>query len=324
VGDLKNEFAFSWSRHQDFYTCPRRFYWKCYGSWHGWEDDAPLQTQLAYRLKHLQSVAMLVGDTFHAELSEVLRRRPERPCGVPAEQLRETMERRFFKRLRESRDKDWQRYGNVKDYAILFEDYYGEGLNEHDERRALDKLRQCVEGFARSGFGKRVFAVPKSKLRLIDPKGFDAKRAVLDGLLVYASPDLIAADDRGDLHIVDWKTGPPHKTSLAQLSIYGLVISEKNQAPLDRMTAHLVYVHAGVHEPYSDLAAGVDEARRNISTFVKDVQDRLTDIEANLAGDIDAFPMTTDLWKCRSCNFRELCGRTGDPALAPDEEAVAN
>jgi hypothetical protein len=90
------------------------------------------------------------------------------------------------------------------------------------------------------------------------------------------------------------------------------------------MTAHLVYVHAGVHEPYSDLAAGVDEARRNISTFVKDVQDRLTDIEANLAGDIDAFPMTTDLWKCRSCNFRELCGRTGDPALAPDEEAVAN
>lgn len=324
MSDLKNEFAFSWSRHQAFYACPRKFYWQHYGSWFGWEDDAPREARLAYRLKRLQSVVMLVGETFHAELSEVLRRRPERPCGIPLEQLRETMERRLLKHMRESRDRDWQRFGNVKDYAILFEDYYGPGTGEADEQRALDTLRECVEGFGRSGFGKRVFGVPKSRLRTIDPKGFEEKRAVLDGLLVYASPDLIAQDESGALHIVDWKTGAPHKTSLAQLSIYGLVVSEKHKAPLDRMTAHLVYVRAGVHEPYNNLAAGVEEARRNISTFVKDVQDRLTDVAANVAGDIDAFPMTTDLRKCRSCNFRELCGRTGDAAQPPDEEPLAS
>jgi hypothetical protein len=324
VADIKNEFAFSWSRHQAFYACPRRFYWQHYGSWQGWLDDAPREARLAYRLKHLQSVAMLIGDTFHAEVSEVLRRRPDRPCGVPIDQLRETMERRLLKHVRESRDRDWERFGSVKDYAILFEDYYGEGLGQHEERRALETLRECVEGFSRSGFGRRAFGVEKSRLRVIDPKGFDEKRAVLDGLMVYAPPDLIAADENGDLHIIDWKTGSPHKTSLAQLSIYGLVISEKHGAPLERMTAHLVYVRAGVHEPYNNLAAGVDEARRNISTFVSDVRERLTDVEANIAGDIDAFPMTTDLWKCRSCNFRELCGRAGDPPLAPDEEALAS
>jgi CRISPR/Cas system-associated exonuclease Cas4 (RecB family) len=320
MADIKNEFAFSWSRHQAFYACPRRFYWQHYGSWQGWLDDAPRDAQLAYRLKQLKSVSMLVGETFHAELSEVLRRRPDRPCGVPAEQLRETMERRLLKHLRESRDRDWERFGSVKQYAILFEDYYGPGLSDHDERRALDALRECVQGFSLSGFGRRAFGIDKRRLRLIDPQGFEDKRAVLDGLLVYASPDLLAEDEQGALHIVDWKTGHPQKTSLAQLSIYGLVVSEKHRSPLDRMTAHLVYVRAGVHEPYNNLPAGVDEARRNISTFVKDVHERLTDAEANLADDISAFPMTSDTWKCRSCNFRELCGRTGDPALAPDEE----
>jgi CRISPR/Cas system-associated exonuclease Cas4 (RecB family) len=322
VGDLKNEFAYSWSRADAFYQCPRRFYWQHYGSWEGWLDEAPHEARLAYRLKRLKSISMLVGETFHAELSEVLRRRPDRPCGVPSEQLRETMERRLLKHVRESRDRDWERFGNVKDYAILFEDYYGPGLGEHDQRRSLETLRECVEGFSRSGFGRRAFGIEKRRLRLIDPQGFEERRAVLDGLLVYASPDLLAEDEHGALHIVDWKTGNPQKASLAQLSIYGLVISEKHHAPLDSMTAHLVYVRAGVHEPYNDLAAGVDEARRHISTFVKDVRERLTDADANLAGDIDAFPMTSDSWKCRSCNFRELCGRTGDPALAPQEEAA--
>jgi hypothetical protein len=322
VAELRNEFAFSWSRHQSFYSCPRKFYWQHYGSWHGWDDDAPREARIAYRLKQLQSVAMLVGDTFHAELSEVLRRRQDRPSGVPVDQLRETMERRLLKHVRESRDKDWQRFGNVKDYAILFEDYYGAGLTPEDEQRALDAVRECVEGFARSGFGKRVFGVEKSRLRTIDPKSFEEKRAVLDGLLVYAGPDLIVASENGDLHVIDWKTGSPHKQNLAQLSIYGLVVSEKQGVPLERLTAHLVYVRAGVHEPYANLAAGVEEARRYISTFVDDVRGRLTDIDANRADDIEAFPMTTDLWKCRSCNFRELCGRAGEPGQPPDEEAA--
>ena len=54
------------------------------------------------------------------------------------------------------------------------------------------------------------------------------------------------------------------------------------------MTAHLIYVAAGsgAHKTSST----VEEAKRIIATYVTDVQSRLTDIAANVAGDIEHFP----------------------------------
>ena len=318
--ELRNEFAWSWSRHQMFYECARRLYWQYYGSWGGWLDDAPAQARLGYRLKQLKSVAMLVGEAFHEVVGEVLLRRPPESQPVPTEQLRIDMLRRVRKRIRESHNRDWARYENVKRYTNLFEDYYGVGVDEVAEEKALEDIRACVDGFARSPYGRRVFAMPGDRIAIIDPQNFDDKRFVLDGIAVFASPDLIVRDQESDMHIVDWKTGRPDKARLAQLSIYGLFVREKFGAPLERMTAHLVYVRTGETERHGDLAAGAGEARRMLATYVADVRGRLTDVERNLAGDIERFPMTTDLRMCRRCNFRELCGRTQETALAPEEE----
>ena len=316
--DLQNEFAWSWSRHQTFYDCARRLYWQYYGSWGGWDPDAPREAQLAYRLKQLKSVAMLVGEVFHEVVSEVLARRSPSPQPVPLEQLQSDMERRVHKRIRESRDRDWDRYGRPRDYAMLFEDYYGAGIDDVTERKVVDDIRACVANFASSPYGRRAFAVPRKRLVVIDPKDFANMRFALDGVLVYAAPDLIVKDVSGDMHIVDWKTGRAEKAKLAQLSVYGLFVAEKFGAPLERMTAHLVYVRSGEIEKHHNLAPGAGEARRMLATYVTDVHDRLTDVERNVAADIERFPMTTDLRMCRRCNFRELCGRMGEPAEAPE------
>jgi CRISPR/Cas system-associated exonuclease Cas4 (RecB family) len=310
VPDIKNEFAWSWSRHQTFYECPRKLYWQHYGSWGGWRSDATLEAALAYRLKRIQTIAMLVGDTFHEELSEILRRRPAAPGPVPAAQLRQDMERRLLRRMRESHDRDWERFGNPKEYAILFEDYYGGGVTAEMREAALDDVRACAEGLAASPFGRRIFNTDPKRLKFIDPREFGRKRVTVDGLLVFASPDLIVADSDADLHIVDWKTGKRrHKANMAQLAVYGLFVAEQFGTPIERITAHLVYVRAGGHETFDRLSDGVEEARRNIETYVTDVRSRLTDVERNEAGDMSQFPMTTNLASCRSCNFRELCGR---------------
>ena len=79
MAELTNEFAFSWSRHKIFYECPRKLYWQYYGSWGGWEDEAPASARLAYRLKNIKNLTMLVGETFHEELAEILRRRGHQP-----------------------------------------------------------------------------------------------------------------------------------------------------------------------------------------------------------------------------------------------------
>jgi CRISPR/Cas system-associated exonuclease Cas4 (RecB family) len=321
VAELSNEFAFSWSRHKMFYDCPRKLYWQYYGSWGGWEPEAPASARLAYRLKNIKNLTMLVGETFHEELAEILRRRGAKPTAVPVDQLKADMERRLLKRLRESRNSDWERYDQPKQYTILFEDYYQSGVDAQMETDALAALHRCVDGLAAEPFGRRVFAVKKEQLRYIDPRNVGEKRVSVDGLVLYASPDLVVEDEHGGLHIVDWKTGRPYKPNLAQLAVYGIFVTEKFGVPLERLTAHLIYVSAGTREKH-DVIEGVEEARRSIATYVADVRERLTDIAANAAGDMERFPMTEKTILCRTCNFRELCGRLDEPALTPgsDEE----
>jgi hypothetical protein len=320
---IANEFAFSWSRSKMFYKCARKLYWQYYGSWNGWDPQAPPAARLAYRLKQIKSLAMLVGETFHDELAEILRRRTPKPAAVPVEQLKADMERRLLKRLRESRNADWERYGDPKGYTILFEDYYGRGVSEAMETTAMETLRRCVDGLAADGFGRRAFGVPADKLRYIDPTNPAEARVLLDGLLVYASPDLVVEGKTGGLHIVDWKTGipRPHDVNAAQLAVYGLFVQQKFNMPLERMTAHLVYVGAAERRE-QNVVEGEPEARRVIATFVADLKSRLTDPVNNVAGDINQFPMTTNLAMCRSCNFRELCGRMEEPASPPGDEEV--
>ena len=323
MAELRNDFAFSWSRYNMFYQCARKLYWAYYGSWGGWDAEAPKTAQLAYRLKKLQNLTALVGDTFHAELAEILRRREPSPRVVPVGQLKADMERRLLKRLRESRNADWERYGDPKRYTIMFEDYYQSGVSEPMEKDAIATLGTCVDGLAADPFGRRVFAVDKQRLRAIDPKNIADKRVTWHGFTVYASPDLIVEGDDAWLHIVDWKTGKPYKPNLAQLAMYGIFVSEKFGVPLERLTAHLVYVAYGVREKH-DVVEGVEEAKRSIATYVADVRERLTDADANEALDIERFPMTEQRWVCRSCNFRELCGRLDEPAVSNEAEAASD
>lgn len=322
MAELHNEFAFSWSRQKTFRDCARKFYWQYYGSWAGWADDAPRTTRIAYRLKQLKSLSMLVGETFHAELAEILRFRPPQPCGVPVEHLKQDMERRMLRRLRQSRNADWERYQDPKNYTILFEDYYGHGITGDMETQALETLRRCVDGLAGDSFGRRAFAVPAEKLRYIDPKDISlTKVRTPDGLTLFAKPDLIVAGKTGGLHILDWKTGMPrpHDVNAAQLAIYGIFVRQKFDTPLEHVTAHLIYVAAGQRRE-QNVIDGEPEARRVISTFVSDVKSRLTDPDANVAGDMDQFPMTTNRTLCRGCNYRELCGRMDETALAREAE----
>ncbi len=319
MADITNEFAFSWSRHKMFYQCARKLYWQYYGCWSGWDDEAPKTARLAYRLKQIKNLSMLVGETFHSELAEILRRRRPAASAVPVDQLKADMERRLIKGLRESRNADWDRYGDPKHYTILFEDYYQSGVSEEMEAEAVAALHHCVEGLAAEPFGRRVFAVDKGRLRHIDPPNVSENRVTFNGLVLYASPDLVVEDEHGGLHIVDWKTGKPYKPDLAQLAVYGIFVTEKFGVPLERLTAHLIYVSAGERQKY-DVSEGVEEAKRGIATYVEDVRDRLTDIAANIAGDIERFPMTEKRILCRTCNFRELCGRLDEPALTPTED----
>jgi len=317
VAELVNQFAWSWSRHQTFYECARKLYWQYYGSWGGWDDDAAPDARTAYQLKHIQSLSMLVGRTFHAVVSDMLHNRSAEPTSVPVGQMQLDMERRLRKKLDESRRRDWKRYGRPNRYTNIFEDYYGSGVDDATRERAIDELRACVDGFAATQIGQRAFRVPRERMLFIDEDDFDKKRVTRNGIVVYASPDLVVRDATGGVHIVDWKTGKEGKASIEQLAAYGLFVAERFGEPVERMTAYLVYARSGRVEPHADLAPGSRLALARMDTYVSDVRGRLTNVDLNLAGDRERFPMTSDLRLCARCKFRELCGRMDQPAVAP-------
>ena len=318
--ELRNEFAWSWSRHEMFYACARKIYWQYYGSWGGWEPDASKDAALAYRLKRMGTVSMLVGGALHEVVSERLRDRPDAPSDVPLQQIQDEMERRVLKRLRESRSRDWERFNDPKHYTLLFEDYYGPGVDDRGREQALALVRESAQGFAASVYARRAFRVRKPQLRIIDPSTFDAMKFVIDDVVVFASPDLVVEDEAGVLHIVDWKTGQSIKANHAQLAMYGLYVAEKLGTPIDRVVAHLVYVRTGETQKYANLRESVDEARRRLSTYTMDVRSRLTDVENNVAGDMSLFPMTENRMLCRRCKFQEICGRVHAAPEPPDDD----
>ena len=320
ANEIKNEFAWSWSRHEMFYQCPRKIYWQYYGFWGGWKPDAPDVAALAYRLKQIRSVGMLVGGTLHEVVRERLHLRSEAGGPVPAQQIQDEVERRVLKRMRESRNRDWERFKNPKKYAILFEDYYGPGIDDAQRDAALALIRDCTKGFAANVYARRAFAVAKRRLRIIDPSDFEQMRLNIDGVLAYAAPDLVVEDAEGVLHVVDWKTGKTSKADVAQLAVYGLYVTEKVGAPLERVVAHIVNVRTGERERHDRLRESVTEARRRVSTYTADVRSRLTDVANNIAGDIERFPMTDNRQICRRCKFQEICARSDAPAEAPDDD----
>ena len=54
--------SWSVSRRGCFRECPRRYYYQYYGYHDGWKPAAPAVARAAYRLKHLKSLPILVGE----------------------------------------------------------------------------------------------------------------------------------------------------------------------------------------------------------------------------------------------------------------------
>ena len=65
MGKLINRFSWSPSRDRLYRNCARAYYFNYYGSWGGWERDAPAPARLAYRLKQMTNLPMFAGTVVH-------------------------------------------------------------------------------------------------------------------------------------------------------------------------------------------------------------------------------------------------------------------
>jgi hypothetical protein len=150
--------------------------------------------------------------------------------------------------------------------------------------------------------------------------------------------DQVVLDERGDLCILDWKTGsPPPQGYLGswQTRVYAFAASEggalfTGSGPVVPEQVSLCYwqaAHPAAVQWYRHRAAAHAEVRAQTEALAS----RLADY-----GDREQFELTTDRDQCRTCEFRAYCGRgegvgpgweheeeegEGDEGLAPPLEA---
>ena len=74
LGELKNEFSWSFSRANRYRHCPRAYYYHYYAAWEGWREESPPPIQRAYLLKNLTDLPRWTGTLVHETLKFALAR----------------------------------------------------------------------------------------------------------------------------------------------------------------------------------------------------------------------------------------------------------
>ena len=313
VAEIQNEFTWSASRHGSFSYCKRQYWWSYYGSWGGWNPDAPPSAREAYTLKNLANRWTWAGTVVHETIEDVLRSfhggGNQRALGfdqhgVDIESEVEQATVRMREQWVESRSGEY-RIRPKKRFGLA-EHEYGEAVPREEWKATNQKVRDGLRAFFTSEIWHRIRASdPTEWLPVETLDQFD-----FEGTNVWAVLDFALQRPDGQVEIYDWKTGIVNpEANRVQVGCYALYIQAKRDVPPEKVTTHLVYrgedlQDFSVRMTERELTAVRGEMRASIAAM----RTRLRDKEGNVAARED-FAKTDDLDKCRHCAFRRLCGR---------------
>jgi hypothetical protein len=303
VADLKNELVWSHSRARTFAGCARAYWYTYYGSWGGWSADAPAAIRDAYLQKKLTTRAMWTGTVVHGAAETGLGRMVAgRPLDVEAAVDAATTQARDD--IEGSRTGRWlQRPAKRTGFR---EHYYAEPVDDAAWAAALAEIERQVRGLYVNRIFRRLAQVPGRVMEVEQLRRFPVGNAE-----VYAALDVLVADGRGGVVIIDWKTGEAHSDAEigAQLGVYGLYATQELGVPADRIKAMHVNLRHDTETIHPVGPPEIEAARVEIEHSVAAMRARLRDVPGNVAEKEDHPLMPEGDGRCRSCNFRRSCGR---------------
>ena len=307
MGQLKNQFSWSRSRARSLESCARQYWIHYYGSWGGWERNAPTDARQAYLLKQVVSRQMWVGSEVHDRVRKCLKILKAGQTPTLDEQMDSLVEH-MRRQFRESRTGDWVH--NPKRILRLFEHEYALTIADEKWVEIRERAKNCLRGFFESPYFELAKSLPPERwLAVEDLDQFD-----FEGTPVWVALDFAFRREDGGCTIVDWKTGEHDEPEdhLLQMHTYALHAQQKWGIPFERqrLVAFSLARHHGDELAVDE--AALERSREAIRASIAGMRERLVDADAarNVA-ERDAFPMTDDRRTCRWCNFRRLCWPDG-------------
>ncbi|MBN1518051.1 PD-(D/E)XK nuclease family protein [Candidatus Sumerlaeota bacterium] len=311
---FQNEFSWSYSRLKAFRDCLRRYYWQYYGSWGGWEQEAEPEARLAYQLKQIVNMPMWAGDLVHRGVEHALRRARSMRLISPDE-LKTWLRRRMNDEWFQSANQSWRQ--NAKHNRNLFEHFYGLEITKEAREDFRTKVFRCVDHFFASTALEEALSLGAQRWRSLETLAQYYLEDIKNFVVIDFAYD---REDGGPLVLVDWKTGKLCDEDTGQLANYALFAFHEWRVPPDQVQLALAYLDTGEHLEWRAKPEDLIAMRETIYQSAAAMRERLDDPQRNIAS-MDHFPMTEQVFKCRTCNYQRLChGKTGPPPSANNGE----
>ena len=306
LGELPNDFSWSYSRANRYRFCPRAYYYHYYAAWEGWLEHSPFPVRRAYLLKNLTDLPRWVGTLVHETLRFAMARLKAGQPVAEADLIKQ-MHSRAQADFADSHSGRFQQQPNQLNG--FQEHYYQTDLPQTTWQTAWGQAERHLQTFLKSRLYARLKQQPANTF--LDTETLQS--FTLADEKVWVQMDLARRDDEG-LYIYDWKTGSlPNEARLRrQLGIYALYFQQAHPELLvDRILHGVVYALAEDRVIDVELdQQSLQETKNFVETSISQLKNLRLDPASNLT-DITHFPMVDDLNLCRTCQFRELCGRAG-------------
>ncbi|HTP50576.1 MAG TPA: PD-(D/E)XK nuclease family protein [Anaeromyxobacteraceae bacterium] len=302
--ELQNEFSWSKSRHEKLEDCPRAYYYHYYGSWGGWEAAAGTPTRELYVLKKLSSRWQWAGSVVHEALRHMLNRARMAGDRKGLEELVAQTRQRSRAIWSSSRDKSYWR--EATRIVGLLEHEYGEPVPAEEWKRVWDEVIEgSIRAFYRSETFDRIRAVPAADWLTVD----ELDSWAFEGTKVWVAIDFAYRDERGRIHVLDWKTGRERGVDHTQVAIYALYARQKWGVPPEAVQGSLVYLCGGEERVDVDVdPTSLARSEGKMRESIAGMKALLDDPQRNQAS-MARFAPIEDRGACRRCPFRRPCGR---------------
>ncbi|MCB0168549.1 MAG: PD-(D/E)XK nuclease family protein [Anaerolineae bacterium] len=303
LGQLANDFSWSYSRSARYRFCARAYYYHYYAAWEGWQPEAPPPVRTAYLLKNLTDLPRWVGTLVHDSLRFALARLKAGRL-VSRDDLVGQMHRRAQADFESSQSGRYQQQPNA--LVGFQEHYYKIPLDKSTWQTSWQRAEQMLDTFLKSELYARLSQYsPDSFLEVEALHSFS-----LAETKIWVQMDL-ARFDGHKIEIYAWKSGEIDPDSVRrQLGVYGLFLLR--QAKPEWQDASMKGIIYNLMDDKQDEVAldpaTLEAVAVEVKADIARLRGLLIEPQINLAA-INRFPMIADRAVCRGCQFRALCGR---------------
>jgi len=302
---MRNNYGlWSLSKHKMLMNCEMQWALNYYLSNRGKFESRPPFLQLAWRLKHLKNVYLLLGDMMHRIIETEINNLFE-TGEIPS---KTSIKKRLSDMLNQSYSQSkslnlW--YRDPKVNPMLFELYYSGELSDITVQLIRRKMDDCIIGFMQSNTMNNL--ITDRNIEIMEAEKF--RSFYLDGVRVVLSADLIYHDDENDIWgIVDWKTGKQSQgKDILQLTLYAMYLEKTYGAKISDIVVTNEYIETGTSKSYV-----LEEYQtQNLRDIILQSAERMAELEESLNKPdnevMDVFHKTENKEQCDRCNFKAIC-----------------